>query len=87
MTQTLLSTLLVAGSAAYVLWTLLLPKTARRRIASALLRLRWPDFVTRRLQAQAQAQRPSGCSCEGCGSVRPAASAAQPVLWAPRRRH
>ena len=42
MAQTLLIALIVACSAAYVLWALLLPAAARRRIASALLRWPWP---------------------------------------------
>ena len=84
MLQTLLTALLVGGSALCVLWTLLLPAAARRRIAQQLLRLQWPAFMARQLQKQTQA--PSGCSCDGCGD-RPAAAAPQPVRWAPRRKH
>jgi hypothetical protein len=83
MLQTLLTVLIVACSGAYVLWTLLLPATARRRIASVLLRRRWPAFVALRLQAQASVGK--GCSCEGCGD-RPAQIGPQAVHWAPRRR-
>lgn len=83
MNQTLLTGLLVGGSAAYVLWALLLPAAARRRFASALLRWRWPRFMARRLQAQAKA--PTGCHCDGCGD-RPGQAASQPVHWAPRRK-
>jgi hypothetical protein len=83
MAQTLLTALIVGGSAAYVLWALLLPAAARRRFASALLRAHWPAFMTRHLQAQAEASK--GCSsCEGCGD-RPTQGAPQPVHWAPRR--
>jgi hypothetical protein len=84
--QTLVTVLIVACSAAYVLWALLLPAAGRRRIALALLRWRWPVTVARRLQAQANA--PSGCACDGC-ERRPALArppAAQPVHWAPRHR-
>jgi hypothetical protein len=84
MAQTLFTALIVACSAAYVLWTLLLPAAARRRIASACLRRHWPAWVTRRLQAQAKL--PSGCGCDGCGN-QPAQAAPQPVHWAPRRKH
>ncbi len=83
MAQTLLTTLLVGGSALYVLWTLLLPAAARRRIAAALLQLRWPGFVAKRLQAQMNAK--TGCSCETCGNL-PPQSTPQPVHWAPRRK-
>jgi hypothetical protein len=83
MAQTLLTALIVACSAAYVLWALLLPAAARRRIASALLRLPGPVWLTQRLQAPAKV--PSGCGCDGCGN-RPAQTAPQPVHWAPRRK-
>lgn len=83
MSQTLLTGLLVGGSAAYVLWTLLLPAALRRRFAAALLRWPWPGFMARRLQAQAKA--PTGCNCDGCGD-RPAQGTPQPVHWAPRRK-
>jgi hypothetical protein len=86
MAQTLLTALIVASSAAYVLWALLLPASARRRIASALLRWPWPQRVARHLQAMARPA--SGCDCEGC-DARPAPSAsgaAQKVHWAPRRK-
>ena len=84
MAQTLITALIVACSTAYVLWALLLPAAARRRIASALLRLHGPAWLTRRLQAQAKV--PSGCACDGCGT-QPVRAAPQPVHWAPRRRH
>ena len=83
MWQMLLTALLVGGSAGYVLWTLLLPAAVRRRMALALLRWRWPGFVTRRLLAQTKP--PSGCHCDGCGD-RPAPRPTQPVHWAPRRK-
>lgn len=83
MMQTLLAALLVGGSATYVVWTLL-PAAARRRIATALLRLRWPGFVVRHLQAQAKTA--SGCSCEGCGDRPATPGSPQPVHWAPRRK-
>jgi hypothetical protein len=86
MAQTLLTALIVACCAAYVLWALLLPAAARRRIATALLRWPWPQGVARHLRAQARP--PSGCDCEGC-DARPASSAsgvAQKVHWAPRRK-
>jgi len=84
MTQTLLTLLIVACSAAYVLWALLLPAATRRGIALVLLRRYWPDVVATRLQAYAKT--PSGCACDGC-ERRPATTqppTAQPVHWAPR---
>jgi hypothetical protein len=86
MAQTLLTLLIVACSAAYVLWALLLPAATRRGIALVLLRWRWPDVVATRLQAHAKT--PSGCACDGC-ERRPALAqprAPQPVHWAPRHR-
>ncbi len=82
MAQTLIVVLIVACSAAYVLWALLLPAAARRGMARALLRLHWPDALACRLQAMARA--PSGCACDGCDARAPA-DAPQPVRWAPRR--
>ena len=82
MAQTLAVGSIVACSAAYVLWTLLLPAAARRRVARALLRRRWPAAITARLQALSQA--PATCGCEGCDARAPQA-ALQPVHWAPRR--
>jgi hypothetical protein len=85
--QTLLTVLIVACSAAYVLWALLLPAAVRRRIALALLCWRWPAAVAGRLQAQAKA--PSACACcDGC-KRRPVLArppAAQPAHWAHRQK-
>jgi hypothetical protein len=79
---------LVGGCAAYLGWALLLPATLRRRLAQALLRHgHWPVALQRRLQRAAK--QPSGCGgCDGCdaGPARAAQGAAQPVVWAPRRR-
>lgn len=83
MAQTLVTAVLVGGSAIYVVWALLLPAAARRRLARALLKLRWPSAVVSRLQARARA--PSGCGCEGCDTRAPSPTA-QPVHWAPRRK-
>jgi hypothetical protein len=87
MAQTLFTGLIVACCAAYVAWSLLLPAAARRRIALALLRWRWPAGLATRLRAQAKAA--SGCHCDGC--ERGAAPAAPPDVramhWAPRRRN
>ena len=83
MAQTLLTVLIVACSALYVLWALLLPAAGRRRVARGLLRLRWPAWVNAWLQALAQA--PSGCGCDGCDR-QPVQSQTQPVHWAPRHK-
>ncbi len=86
MLQAWLCALIVAGCAAYVSWTLLLPAAWRRRTAQALLRQRWPLAIQRRLQAVAHA--PAVCGCDGCDAApnKTAAPAEQPVHWAPRRR-
>ena len=74
--QTLLSLLIVAGCAGYVLWTLLLPASARRRVLSAIGRGR-------------AAATTSGCAggCDGCAQRSATAPAGvQVVNWLPRRR-
>ena len=73
MMQTLLTGLIVVACAGYVLWTLLLPAAARRRILQALGR---------------QPKMPQGCGCDGCDH-RPLADKPpqdQVVRWMPRRR-
>jgi hypothetical protein len=85
MAQALLTVLIVACSTAYVLWALLLPAAAQRRVAQALLRLRWPAAVRARLQGLAQAS--PGCGCDGCDRrPAPPRSVPQPMHWAPRRK-
>lgn len=86
MSQTLLTVLIVACSALYVVWTLLLPASVRRSAAQRLLRRRWPKGVAAWLQRRAGAASP----CGGCGGCAPPASApqAQPLRWTapPRER-
>ncbi len=85
MAQTLPMLLIVACSALYVLWAVVLPAAGRRRVARWLLRWRWPAPIAARLRALSEAG--SGCGCNGCDApARPAAGAAQPVHWAPRRK-
>lgn len=89
MLQTLLTVLIVAGSALYVVWTLLLPASLRRAAAQRLLRRRWPKAVEARLLRWAGA--PGGCGgCDGCtpSSAPPTSSQEpQPVRWtAPSRK-
>jgi hypothetical protein len=86
MAQTLLTGLIVFCSALYVLWTLLLPATARRRVAQTLLRRHWSAVVAARLQAQAKAD--CACACKGCarGPALAQPPATQPVHWATRHR-
>lgn len=73
MMQALITALIVAGSACYVLWRLLLPARARRRMLQALGR---------------ETPAASGCHCDGCehaaAAVRPPSG--QVVQWLPRRR-
>ena len=74
MTQGLITALIVAGCAVYVLWRLLLPAAAKRRILRALGR---------------QPAAPASCGgCHGCDDP-PAAGkppATQTVHWMPPRR-
>ena len=74
--QTLLVALIVLGCSLHALWRLL-PAAARRGLARALLRGRWPAPLARWLAHAAAA--PSGCS--GCGrSTRTTAPAGvQPI--------
>jgi hypothetical protein len=88
MVQGLLTALIVAGCAVYVAWALLLPAALRRRVATALLKRRWPTAVRRWLQAAARV--PAACDCDGCDAAPGKATVppgVQPVHWAPRRRH
>ena len=73
--QTLLSLLIVAGCAGYVLWTVLLPAAARRRVLAAMGRA-----------STAPAAR--GCAgCDGCARAPSTPDpAVQVVNWRPRRR-
>ena len=69
--QALLTGLIVAACAGYVLWTLVLPAAARRRILQALGR---------------QPQAPQACGCDGCDRAEKQPPQAQVVRWMPRRR-
>jgi hypothetical protein len=86
MLQAWLCALIVAGCAAYVIWTLLLPAAWRRRTAQALLRRRWPLAIQSRLQVAARS--PAACGCHGCDAApgKATAPAERPVHWVPRRR-
>jgi hypothetical protein len=84
MVQTLLTALIVTGCVVYLAWSLLLPAAARRRVAQALLRRRWPDAITRRLKSQAMTA--SGCHCDGCERGNTVPPGQQTVLWVRRRR-
>jgi hypothetical protein len=81
MLQTVLTVLVVACSALYVTWTLLLPAAARRSLAQRLLRGRWPKPVAARLQRLA---RESGGGCGGCGGCGPSTPPqdSKPIRWA-----
>lgn len=82
MLQMLLTLAIVACSAGYVIWTLLLPASVRRAAARRLLRRRWPKAVTAWLQRRSRAS--AGCGgCDGCG---PSASPQEPqaVRWTAR---
>ena len=80
--QTGLTMLIVACSALYVVWTLLLPATLRRTLALRLSRRRWPKPVRAWLQRRARAPTPCG-GCGGCGSPAAPEETARPIRWSP----
>ena len=86
--QTLIVGLLVLGCSLYALWTLM-PSTARRTLAAALLRV---PHLPRRLEASLRksALAASGCGCDGCDhseKKRAAkAPAQQAITFHPRTR-
>ncbi len=61
--QTLVVAGVVASCAIYAIWTLM-PASARRVFASALLKLRLPGPLARVMTRHAAAS--SGCACDGC---------------------
>ena len=78
--QTWLTVLIVACSALYVIWTLLLPASLRRALALRMLRRRWPKPVLTWLQRKARA--PTACGgCGGCDTPPATTEAAQPIRW------
>ena len=86
--QSLIVFLLVAACSFYALWTLM-PSSARRALASAMLRIpHLPRRVEVRLQKTAQAA--SGCGCDGCdrSDKKPAVKepASQTITFHPRAR-
>jgi hypothetical protein len=86
MLQTLLVASVVAACAAHVAWRLVLPASARSRIARKLLRAPLPEALARALRRQARAL--PGCGCEGCERAPQQAGkpSLQPVHWLPRKR-
>lgn len=85
--QTLIVALLVPGCALYAAWKLM-PGSARRTLATSLLRLpHLPTAIAARLHRHARAA--SGCGCDGCdhGDQRPAsARAVQTIVFQRRPR-
>lgn len=73
MMQGWLAGIIVVACAGYVLWTLLLPATVRRRVLQALGR---------------EPQAPQACGCDGCDRhpVKAQPPKDQVVRWMPRRR-
>jgi len=61
--QNLIVALLVAGCAVYAAWTLM-PATARRGIATSLLKLPLPAALELKMRRAATVS--SGCGCDGC---------------------
>lgn len=65
--QAFLVALIVIGCTAYAVWTLM-PSAARRALAQALLKLRWPERVARVWRREAASS--GGCGgCDSCGDV------------------
>ncbi len=62
--QSVLALLLVTICAVYATWTLLLPSPLRARLATAALRLPWPEALRASVQRQAAAS--GNCGCAGC---------------------
>ena len=89
MLQAVIVVLLVVGCAIYATWTLL-PATARRGIALALLKRPLPGFAARFLRRHAEAS--SGCGCDGCdqraAAPPPGAAPSEgaPLVFHPRRK-
>ena len=89
--QALVVALLVPLAALYAAWKLM-PATARRALATVLLR--WPQLpapVVARLRRHASAA--NGCGCDGCDRAEPRAGApktappaVQPITFHPRPR-
>ena len=92
--QTLVVTVVVVACATYSTWTLM-PAAARRKVATALLKLPLPTFMSARLTNHAMAS--SGCACDGCDKAkapvaastpirRPVAGGVAPLVFHPRLR-
>ena len=82
--QVAIVAIVVTGCTAYAAWTLM-PASARRVVAQALLRLPLPQRQAARLRKHLVAA--SGCGCDGCDHAtkkKPAPAAAQPIRFRPR---
>jgi hypothetical protein len=73
---------LVAGCALYAVWALL-PAAGRRSMARVMLRLPLPDALAAVLRTQAQ--RSSGCGCDGCPAGAAPKNEAAPIKVIRRR--
>ncbi len=82
--QSLIVFIMVAGCFAYAAWTLL-PQAARRALAKGLLRLPLPPSLLSIVEKTASAA--AGCQCSGCDQAQPRTSptAAQALLFHPRK--
>jgi len=82
--QALVVAFIVVFCAAYAGWVLM-PGSARRALAGALLKLPMPSPLNVRLRKAATAS--SGCGCDGCDAATPSqvrTGAPQPVTFHPR---
>ena len=81
--QTAIVVLLVIGCTAYAAWTLM-PASARRVVAQALLKWPLPQRATALLQKHLVAD--SGCSCDGCdqGTKKREPAGTQQIRFHPR---
>ena len=73
--QTLVVAAVVVSCAAYAVWTLM-PASARRVLATALLKLSLPRPLAALMARHAVAS--SGCACDGCDKGKALADASAP---------
>jgi hypothetical protein len=63
--QAFIVALVVVGCTGYAVWTLM-PSAVQRALARALLRIRWPEGISRVFRRAARGR--SGCGgCDSCG--------------------
>jgi hypothetical protein len=74
--QTLVVAAIVAACASYSTWTLM-PAAARRKVATTLLKLPLPTFMSVRVAKHATTS--SACACDGCDKGKAPIAASTPA--------